>query len=97
MVEYLPVIGGLALGTFAIRTMGYLLGSTIPSRGPWANALKALPGCLIAALLSVILVQAGPAEWGAALLSLAVALGSRNLPLTMLVGVGAAWLLRDLM
>ena len=96
MGEHLPVIAGLALGTFAIRFGGYLLGSAIPSRGPWAHALGALPGCLIAALLAVILVQVGPAEWGAATLALAVALGSRSLPLTMLAGVGAVWLLRNL-
>jgi uncharacterized membrane protein len=96
MGEHLPVIVGLAFGTFAIRFGGYLLGSTLPSSGPWARTLQALPGCLIAALLAVILVQAGPAEWGAAALALTVALGSRNLPLTMLAGVGGVWLLRGL-
>ncbi len=94
MGEPLLVIAGLAIGTFAIRLGGYLLGATIPSGGPWAVALNALPGCLIAALLAVILVQAGPIEWGAAALSLAVALLSRNLPLTMLAGIGAVWALR---
>lgn len=96
MDEHLVVIAGLALGTFAIRFAGYLLGARIPSGGPWARVLQALPGCLIAALLAVILVQAGSAEWAAAAVSLAVALASRSLPLTMLAGVGAVWLLRGL-
>ncbi|WP_159966307.1 AzlD family protein [Profundibacterium mesophilum] len=96
MNEHLVVISGLAVGTFAIRLGGYLLGARIPSSGPWARALRALPGCLIAALLSIILVQAGPPEWSAAALSLVVALGSRSLPLTMLTGVAAVWLLRSI-
>jgi len=96
MDEHLIVIAGLALGTFAIRFGGYVLGARIPSNGPWTRALQALPGCLIAALLAVILVQAGPAEWVAAAAALAVALLSRSLPLTMLAGVGAVWLLRSL-
>ncbi|QFT61763.1 AzlD family protein [Roseivivax sp. THAF30] len=96
MNEQAIVIGGLALGTFAIRLGGYLLGASIPESGPWARALQALPGCLIAALLAVILVQAEPAEWTAASVALAVALLSRSLPLTMLAGVGSVWLLRSL-
>ncbi len=96
MGEHLVVIVGLAFGTFAMRFGGYLLGARIPSSGPWARALQALPGCLIAALLAVILAQAGPAEWGAAVLSLAAALLSRSLPLTMLAGVSVVWLLRGL-
>lgn len=96
MDEHFVVITGLALGTFAIRFGGYLLGAGIPASGPWAQALQALPGCLIAALLAVILVQAGPAEWTAATVALAAALLSRSLPLTMLAGVAAVWLLRGL-
>ncbi len=96
MVEHLAFIGGLALGTFAIRLGGYLLGATMPSSGRWARALQALPGCLIAALLATILVQASLTEWAAALIALAVALVSRSLPLTMAVGVGAVYVLRNL-
>ncbi|MFE3836967.1 AzlD family protein [Pseudogemmobacter sonorensis] len=96
MAEHLVVIAGLALGTFAIRFGGYLLGARIPSGGPWGRGLQALPGCLIAALLAVILIQSGPAERVAAAVALAVALVSRSLPLTMIAGVGSVWLLRGL-
>ena len=96
MDEKLLVIAGLALGTFAIRVGGYLLGASIPTTGRWALGLKALPGCLIAALLAVILVQGNPSEWAAATVALVVALSSRSLPLTMLSGVGAIWLLRSI-
>ena len=96
MDERAVTIAGLALGTFAIRLGGYLLGARLPATGPWERVLRALPGCLIAALLATILVQAGPTEWGAGAVSLAVALLSRSLPLTMVAGVGAACLLRAL-
>lgn len=96
MTEHMLVILGLAVGTFAIRFSGYLLGGSIPVTGPWGRALRALPGCLIAALLAMILVQAGPAEWAAAAVSMVAALVSRNLPLTMVAGVGAVGVLRSL-
>lgn len=96
MDEHWLVIAGLAAGTFAIRLGGYLVGSALPSTGPWAKALSALPGCLIAALLAVILVQAGLAEWVAAAVALAAALWTRSLPVTMLAGILCVWLLRGL-
>lgn len=95
MNEHAVVIAGLALGTFAIRLGGYLLGSAIPTSGPWARALSALPGCLIAALLSVLLIRGGSIEWVAAAISLGAALATRSLPLTMVAGVGTVWLLRS--
>lgn len=88
------VIAGLSSGTFAIRLGGYLLGARLPASGPWARALTALPGCLIAALLTVILVQSGPADWLAAAVACGVALVSRSLPLTMLAGMLAVALAR---
>lgn len=96
MTENGIVLVGLALGTFAIRFGGYVLGTRLPVEGPWARALQALPGCLIAALLATMLVQVGPTEWGAAALALIAALITRSLPLTMLAGVGAVYLLRGI-
>jgi len=96
MADPLLVTLGLSVGTFAIRLGGYLLGSALPATGPWARGLNALPGCLIAALLAVLLVQAGPAEWAAAALAAVIAMLTRSLPLTMLVGIGAVWLARTL-
>lgn len=90
-------IAGLAAGTFAIRLSGYLLGARLPSSGPWARALKALPGSLIVALLTVLLVQGGPAEWFASAIAFAVALTTRNLPLTMLAGLLAVALARSVL
>ncbi|GHE02970.1 hypothetical protein U879_18825 [Defluviimonas sp. 20V17] len=88
-------IAGLAAGTFTIRLSGYLLGARLPASGPWARALKALPGSLIVALLTVLLIQGGPAEWVASAIALAVALATRNLPLTMLAGLVAVAVVRN--
>lgn len=91
------LIAGLAAGTFSIRLGGYLLGARLPSTGAWARAFAALPGCLISALLAVILVQGHPAEWLAACVALVVALLTRSLPLTMVTGIAAVWLTRRFM
>ncbi|NQW01496.1 MAG: AzlD domain-containing protein [Rhodospirillales bacterium] len=84
----------LAVATFAIRMCGALLGQRLPQQGSWARALKALPGSLIVALVSVSLLAGGPAEWVAGAIALVVATLTRNLVLTMAVGIGAIWLLR---
>ncbi|WP_120500556.1 AzlD family protein [Roseovarius sp. EL26] len=97
MADQWFVILGLAIGTYAIRLGGYVLGARLPTSGAWARAFNALPGCLIAALMTVTLAQGGPAEWGAAGLALIIALLTRNLPLTMLTGIVAICSLRAIM
>ena len=88
------VIAALAIGTFAIRLSGALLGQRLPSAGPWARALSALPGCLILAFVAASLAQGGPREWAAGALAAGVAIATRSLPLTMIIGVAAIWALR---
>ncbi len=87
-------MAGLALGTISIRLVGVALGRSLPQRGPWARGLKALPGCLIISLVTVLLVQNGPQEWIAALVALVVACLTRSLPITMLCGIAAIYALR---
>jgi uncharacterized membrane protein len=94
MTEQWWLIFGLMVGTFSIRLGGYFLGAQLPSTGAWARAFSALPGCLIAALLAVILVQGNLAEWIAAAIAFAAAALTRNLPFTMLAGILAVWVLR---
>ena len=81
------LIAGLAIGTFGIRLAGYALGARLPQEGPWARGLSALPGTLITALVALQLAGGGPAVWLAAGAALIAALVTRNLPLTMLVGI----------
>lgn len=90
------VIIGLTLATLTIRLAGVAIGQRLPRRGAWLRMLEALPGCLIIALLSVLLLQGGAREWLAGGLALIVAMISRSLLITMLTGIGAIWLLRTL-
>ena len=89
MAETLWLIGGLAGLTFAIRLAGYLVGARLPATGRWARAFDALPGCLIAALVTLLLSDAGVSEAVAAALALAVAVATRSLPVTMIAGIAA--------
>jgi uncharacterized membrane protein len=89
-----PLIVALAVATFAIRLCGVLLGQRLPQSGAWARGLNALPGCLLVSLVSVALLSGGPREWGAAAVSIAVAIATRSLPLTMVAGIAAVWALR---
>jgi len=88
------VIIGLTVATYAIRLTGVLIGQRVPSHGPWARALNALPGCLIVSLVSLTIVSGGPREWAAGGAALAIAIVTRSLPLTMAVGIAAMWGLR---
>ncbi len=89
------VITVLALATFSIRLGGVLLGQKLPVSGPWARGLNALPGCLIIALVSVLVFSGGQDEWIASVVALAAALLTRNLPLTMAAGILCVFLLRQ--
>ncbi|MCZ4279657.1 AzlD domain-containing protein [Kiloniella laminariae] len=94
VADIYPVIFILALATFSIRLSGVLLGQRLPQSGRWARGLKALPGCLIISLVSVLVLSGGPREWLAGAVATAVALLSRSLPLTMATGIATIWLLR---
>ena len=84
----------LALGTFAIRVTGVIVGQSLPTTGAWARALEALPGCLIISLVASAIVSGGPNEWIAAATSALTAIATRNLIATMAVGIGTVWALR---
>lgn len=85
----------LAGATFSIRFLGVVLGQHVPTTGPWARALNALPGCLIVSLVAVMLARGGPNEWIGAAIALGVAFATRNLPVTMAVGIVVVWGLRN--
>lgn len=88
------LIAGLALSTFALRIGGYYLGASLPKSGAWARAFNALPGTVIASLVAMLALRGGPREWLAALVSFALALATRSLPVTMAGGIAAIWALR---
>ena len=87
MVETVWLIAGLAGLTFTIRLSGYLVGASLPATGRWTRAFDALPGCLIAALVTLLLSDAGANEGVAAVIALAAAVITRSLPVTMIAGI----------
>lgn len=94
MDEHWLMIAALAAGTFAIRFAGARLGQTIPTHGPLARALDALPGCLIVALVATSMLSEGWREWIAGAVAAAAAVVTRSVPATMAVGIAAIWTLR---
>lgn len=90
-------IAGLAGASFAIRLGGYLLARRLPQDGAWARGMEALPGCLIVALVALMMLKGGPVEWVAGLAALLVAARTRNLPIAMLVGMAVVAGIRALM
>ena len=89
MSESWIVVLFLAACTFSIRLSGILLGKRLPTSGAWARGLNALPGCLIVALVANLVLSGGPNEWIAGTLALAAAMLTRNLLITMIVGISA--------
>lgn len=87
MTEAVWLIAGLAGLTFAIRLAGYVVGAHLPATGRWARAFDALPGCLIAALVTLLLAEAGHIEGVAAVVAFTVAAATRSLPVTMIAGI----------
>ena len=85
---------GLGLASFVIRLGGFLLAGRLPQTGGWARGMEALPGCLIMALVTLMMVRGGVVEWAAGVMVLLVAAKSRNLLLSMLTGMIAVALLR---
>ena len=88
------VILGLIAANLVIRLGGYYLGAALPQTGPWARGLKALPGTLITALVTLQLMQGGMNEWIAGSIALIAALITRSLPLTMIAGILTIYALR---
>ena len=86
-IEIWMTIIGLGGASFAIRLSGYLLASQIPQDGMWARALQALPGCLIASLVSLMMLNGTILEWISAVMILAIAAITRKPTLAMFAGM----------
>ncbi|WP_232295764.1 AzlD family protein [Pseudorhodobacter aquimaris] len=95
--DFTIVIAGLAAANLVIRLGGYYLGAALPQSGAWARGLQALPGTLITALVTLQLLNGGPAEWGAGAVALLVAIVTRSLPVTMITGILTIYILRRML
>lgn len=87
---------GLAVASYTIRLGGYLLALRLPQEGGWARGMEALPGCLIVALVALMMLNGGAIEWAAGVAVFLVAAKTRNLPISMLVGMVTVAALRIL-
>ena len=86
-IEIWMTIIGLGGASFAIRLSGYLLASQIPQDGMWARSLQALPGCLIASLVSLMMLNGTMLELISAVMVLAIAAITRKPTLAMFAGM----------
>ena len=86
-IEIWMTIIGLCGASFAIRLSGYLLASHIPQDVMWARALQALPGCLIASLVSLMMLNGTTLEWISAVMVVALAAITRKPTLAMFAGM----------
>jgi len=91
----LAAIAAMAAATYATRLFGYALLRRRRLGARAEAALAAMPGAILTALVAPVALATGPAESGAALITL---LAARRLPLVVavLLGAGTAALLRRL-
>jgi branched-subunit amino acid transport protein len=92
----LPVLTilGMALVVYATRVSGpWLLGRWLDAR-PVRTWLGYLPGTVLVALVAPLVFASGVAEALASLVTLLVAIRTRNVLISMLVGVVVVWGLR---
>ena len=87
---------GLAGASFVIRLGGYVLAMRLPQSGGWARGMEALPGCMIVALVAVMMLNGSRVEWIAGAIVLGFAAKTRSLPISMLVGMACVATLRAL-
>lgn len=83
--QTLAAIAAMAAATYATRVFGYWLVRRRAVGGRLAGALQAVPGAILTAIVAPMALATGPAESGAALVTLLLAL---RLPLIVAVAGG---------
>ena len=78
-------IAAMAAATYFTRVFGYLLVRRVTVSGRLASALEAVPGAILTAIIAPMAFATGPAESGAALVTVLLAL---RLPLIVAVAGG---------
>ncbi len=93
----LVTIVGMALVTYLTRISGLWLMSHITLSKGLKAWLGYIPGTVIVSLVAPTIFGTGFAELGASLVTVLVAIRTRNVLLSMIVGVGVVWGLRMLL
>jgi len=87
-VTALAVVLGMSAVTYATKAGGFWVLDRVEPSESVREALDALPGGIIVAILAVRLLEGGPPEWVAGLAVVAVAHRTDNVLLAMVAGVG---------
>jgi uncharacterized membrane protein len=86
-------IAAMAVATYLTRIAGYWLVRRVSLTGRPAAALEAVPGAVLIALIAPTVLATGPAESGAALVTILIARRGAMLP-AVVGGVAAVALFR---
>ena len=88
-------IGFAAIVTYSLRFGGLMLASKLPNSGRWKRFMDALPGTILLSLIAPGIVSAG--LWGGigALATAVCAYKTKNVILSMLLGVAIVALHRQ--
>jgi uncharacterized membrane protein len=94
-LSILLAIAAMAAVTEACRCGGYLVLSRIPPSPFIRKALSYLPGCIFAAYVFPALLRGPEGNWAGAAATLLTMALSRNLGVSIAVGVATAWIARS--
>ncbi len=93
----LLTILGAALVTYSLRVGGLLLSDRLPKRGAFRTFMDALPGTILLSLIAPGIISSGPWGWGAAAATALCAYKTRNVFLSMLLGMAIMLIRRRLL
>ncbi len=96
-ISALAAIVGMAIVTYFTRVSGLWLMGRITLTPRIESGLRAVPGAVLISILAPSALAAGPAEIIAALATVLLMLRTKNLLLSIIVGVAAVWALRTLL
>ncbi|MBU1003950.1 MAG: AzlD domain-containing protein [Proteobacteria bacterium] len=90
-------IAGMAAVTYLTRAAGLFITNRVRITPRTEAFLSAIPGAVLVSIIAPAAFTQGPAEAGAALGTLAVVARTKNLPLSMAVGIALVWALRQIL
>lgn len=84
----LAVVVGMSVITYTTKAAGFWALDRLDPSETTREALDALPGGIVVAILAVRLIEGGPPEWFAGLVVVAVAHRTDSVLLAMVAGIG---------
>ncbi|MBX0324374.1 AzlD domain-containing protein [Halomicroarcula sp. F13] len=88
------VVFGMSVVTFATKAGGFWAIDRIEPGQSTRDALDALPGGIIVSILTIRLLEGGPAEWVAGIVVVLVARSTENVLIALIAGMGTLVLVR---